>query len=316
MKIKEYIDGIKQCDRNILGQAITLIESSLEKDKKKANKLLQECNKITTNSMRLGISGTPGVGKSTFIEALGTHLIKQKVKVAVLTVDPSSSISKGSILGDKTRMQRLSNSELAFIRSSPSNGILGGVTHNTKDIITICEAAKFDVIIIETVGVGQSETLVKSITDIFIYLTIAQNGDALQFIKKGVFELSDIILINKSDENKEISESVKLSLKHTFKTFNNNMKKLIFTCSALNGDNIEMISNQISKCYIKKCKNGQMQSNRSIQNLFWLKNKLKDEIKNMIFNHNKIRKVYTDFNNNPSEELYIKTLNKIKKILK
>ena len=166
MKVEEYIDGIRKNNTLILGKAITLIESSLIKDQKKAIKLIDKCIPFSGHAMRIGISGTPGVGKSTFIEALGEHLVK-KYKIAILAIDPSSSISKGSILGDKTRMTKLVHSKNTFIRPSPNSGILGGVTNSTKKAITICEAAGFDIIIIETVGVGQSEFIVESMTDFF-----------------------------------------------------------------------------------------------------------------------------------------------------
>ena len=203
MKTKEYIKGIKSKDISILGKAITLIESSLEKDKNQAEELIDQCLPLVKSSIKIGISGTPGVGKSTFIESIGSQLIKQNTSIAILAIDPSSALSKGSILGDKTRMNQLSNSKLAFIRPSPNSGILGGVAQNTKNAITICEAAGFEIIIVETVGVGQAEFIVKSMTDFFIYLTLTENGDELQFSKKGILELSDIIIINKADQNKK-----------------------------------------------------------------------------------------------------------------
>jgi LAO/AO transport system kinase len=263
MEIKDYLEGIQKCDRAILGKSITLTESSLKKDKIKAEKLLSKCIHLKQKSLRIGVSGTPGVGKSTFIESLGRKLIKENYKIAVLAIDPSSNLSKGSILGDKTRMEHLVNSDLAFIRPSPNSGTLGGVSKNTKDAITICEAAGFDIIIIETVGVGQAETLVKSMTDILIYLTLIQNGDELQFIKKGILELCDIILINKCDQNHKKSKQVAVSLQNSLTYTQQKIKQSILVCSALNGFNITNIWEQIKTIEKQKNKQGIIKKNSS-----------------------------------------------------
>ena len=198
MKVEEYISGIRHSKYEILAKAITLIESSLEKDKKKAIKLIDKCIPFSGESIRIGISGTPGVGKSTFIEKLGFYL-KKKYKIAILAIDPSSSISKGSILGDKTRMNQLTNEKNIFIRPSPSRGQLGGVCNHTRDSIILCEAAGFNIILIETVGVGQVEVDVAGTADTTVVVVTPGMGDAVQANKAGLLEVADIFVVNKAD---------------------------------------------------------------------------------------------------------------------
>ncbi len=192
-------DGVRRGERRALAKAITLLESTRADHRLRADALLSALLPFTATSLRLGISGVPGVGKSTFIEALGLFLVDQGKRVAVLAVDPSSSVSGGSILGDKTRMERLSVLEAAYIRPSPASGTLGGVAEKTREAMLVCEAAGYDVIIVETVGVGQSEAAVASMTDVFVLLQLPNAGDDLQAIKKGVMELADLVLINKAD---------------------------------------------------------------------------------------------------------------------
>jgi len=199
LTVSDYVNGITGGSRTILGKAITMVESSLGYDYKMAQKIVEGCMPFSGNSIRVGISGVPGVGKSTFIEALGMYLVGKGNKVAVLAVDPSSQVSKGSILGDKTRMERLSASESAFIRPSPSAGTLGGVACKTRETIILCEAAGFNVVLVETVGVGQSETAVHSMVDFFLLLMLAGAGDELQGIKRGIIEMCDGMIINKAD---------------------------------------------------------------------------------------------------------------------
>ena len=197
------VDGVLAGDRRALARAITLIESTRPDHVAQAGTLLQALAPHAGNSIRLGVSGVPGVGKSTFIEALGNHVIDEGHRVAVLTVDPSSAVSGGSILGDKTRMERLSRRSEAFIRPSPAGGTLGGVTRRSREVLLLCEAAGFDVIIVETVGVGQSETRVADMTDMFVLLLLPGGGDELQGIKRGIVELADLRLINKADDGME-----------------------------------------------------------------------------------------------------------------
>jgi LAO/AO transport system kinase len=197
--VLELVDGISRGDRRALAKAITLIESTRADHRREADALLDALLPHTGASLRLGISGVPGVGKSTFIEALGLYLIERGHRVAVLAVDPSSTLSGGSILGDKTRMERLSVNDAAFIRPSPTSGALGGVAEHTREALLLCEAAGFDTVIVETVGVGQSETTVAGMTDLFVLLQLPNAGDDLQAIKRGVMELADLVAINKAD---------------------------------------------------------------------------------------------------------------------
>jgi LAO/AO transport system kinase len=199
LQVSEYVDGIRAGNVTILSKAITLIESRLPAHQAMAQQVLEACRPHAGKSVRIGITGVPGAGKSTFIEAFGKHLTKQGRRLAVLAIDPSSERSKGSILGDKTRMEELSTDPNAFIRPSPSAGSLGGVARKTRESIVLCETAGFDTIFIETVGVGQSETAVHSMTDFFLLLMISGAGDELQGIKRGIMEMSDMLVINKAD---------------------------------------------------------------------------------------------------------------------
>lgn len=209
----ELIVGIKSGDKRLIGKAITLVESKKPEHRKQAEDLLKEIMPLTGNSIRIGVTGVPGAGKSTFIENFGKLLIGKGKKVAVLAIDPSSSFNKGSILGDKTRMEELAKEENAFIRPSPTSGFLGGVANTTFETMMVCEAAGYDCILIETVGVGQSETLVSDITDVFLFLKIIGGGDELQGIKRGIMEMVDVIFINKvEDDNLKKAKNTKVDL--------------------------------------------------------------------------------------------------------
>jgi LAO/AO transport system kinase len=199
LTLADYVAGVRACDRAVLGRAITLVESNALRDQQLAQQLLVELLPYTGGAQRVGITGVPGVGKSTFIEALGSNLTAAGQRVAVLAVDPTSGVTGGSILGDKTRMTKLSRDERAFVRPSPSSGSLGGVGRKTRETMLVCEAAGFDVILVETVGVGQSETLVAQMVDFFLVLMLANAGDELQGIKRGIMELADMIAINKAE---------------------------------------------------------------------------------------------------------------------
>ncbi|MFL9835612.1 methylmalonyl Co-A mutase-associated GTPase MeaB [Chryseobacterium terrae] len=216
MKIStdDFIDGIKSGNKRLIAKAITLVESTKPEHRNQAEELLKKILPLTGNSIRVGITGVPGAGKSTFIENFGRLAISNNKKVAVLAIDPSSAINKGSILGDKTRMEELAKEENAFIRPSPSSGFLGGVANTTFETMMICEAAGYNYILIETVGVGQSEVLVSDITDVFLFLKIIGGGDELQGIKRGIMEMVDIIFINKVEEsNLQKAKNTKLELK-------------------------------------------------------------------------------------------------------
>ncbi len=199
LSVDEYCEGILQGNRTVLSRAVTLIESNKPEHQFVAQEIISRCLPFSGKSLRIGITGVPGAGKSTFIESFGTYLTSLGKKIAVLAIDPSSERSKGSILGDKTRMEELSSDPNAYIRPSPSSGSLGGVARKTREIILLCEAAGFDTVLIETVGVGQSETVVHSMVDFFLLLQIAGAGDELQGIKRGIMEMADLIVINKAE---------------------------------------------------------------------------------------------------------------------
>lgn len=252
--VDEYFDGIICGNRTILSQAITLVESSLPEHYETAQAIIEKCLPYSSRSMRIGITGVPGAGKSTFIETFGLHITSGGRKLAVLTIDPSSEQTKGSILGDKTRMIQLSIHPHAFIRPSPAAGTLGGVARKTRETIILCEAAGFDTILIETVGVGQSETEVHSMVDIFLLLMLAGAGDELQGIKRGITEMADLIAITKADgPNKLIADTARISFQnalHLFPPKPSGWEPQVLTCSARNNEGIVEIWAAISD-YIK-----------------------------------------------------------------
>ncbi len=257
LSAQQYVDGILAGNRTILSQAITIIESSLHTHSKLAEEIIDKCFPYSGKSLRIGITGVPGVGKSTFIESFGLHLITMENKLAVLAVDPSSERSKGSILGDKTRMEMLSVEENAFIRPSPAAGSLGGVARKTRDSIILCEAAGFNIIIIETVGVGQSETAVHSMVDFFLLLMLAGAGDELQGIKRGIMEMADAIAITKSDGNNlqkaELAASQYKNALHLYPPAPSKWNPRVLLCSSLTGMGIDSIWNTIQE-YVKHTK--------------------------------------------------------------
>ncbi len=240
--VEEYVQGILQGNRTLLSKAITLVESARPKHQSLAQEIITACLLHSGNSIRVGITGVPGVGKSTFIETLGKHLTSSGHKIAVLAIDPSSSRSKGSILGDKTRMEELANDPAAFIRPSASAGSLGGVAQKTREAIILCEAAGFDCIFIETVGVGQSETAVHSMVDFFLLLMLAGAGDELQGIKRGIMEMADAIVINKADgSNKDKADLARREYKnalHLFPATASGWEVPVETCSAIENKGI------------------------------------------------------------------------------
>ena len=255
--------------------------------KKKANEILEQCLPFANKSVRIGITGVPGVGKSTFIEALGKHLTNHNKKVAVLAVDPSSSVNKGSILGDKTRMEKLVNDKNAFIRPSPAGSSLGGVAQKTRESIVLCEAAGFDTVIIETVGVGQSETMVHSMVDFFLLLKIAGAGDELQGIKRGIIEMADAIIINKSDgdniKNANIAKIEFNKALHLYPPKENGWQPKVVTSSALKNIGIDVISEMIDQYIVLTKKQGFFKTKRINQNTFWLKNTIEENLYSSFF---------------------------------
>jgi len=274
--------GIRKGDIGALSLGITLLESSLDSDQSKAKELIQLCLPFSGNSIRVGITGVPGVGKSTFIEAFGQHIIDLGKKIAVLAIDPTSQEGGGSILGDKTRMNELSQAEKAFIRPTPSGNSLGGVARKTRESVLLCEAAGFDVIVIETVGVGQSETLVHSMVDFFLLLMLAGAGDELQGIKRGIMELADLLVINKADgENVKKADVAAREYKNALHLFPPNPNEWIpktMTCSALENKNIAEVWSDILSFINHTTINGWMQKKRQHQEIHWFRETLKDTI--------------------------------------
>lgn len=248
--VDEYFEGILSGNRAILSQAITLIESSLPVHQKIAQQVIEKCLPYSEKSIRIGITGVPGVGKSTFIEAIGKNLTNSGKKLAVLAIDPSSQRSKGSILGDKTRMEDLAVDPNAFIRPSPSAGSLGGVARKTRESMILCEAAGYNVLFVETVGVGQSETAVHSMVDFFLLLMLAGAGDELQGIKRGIMEMADAIIINKADgdnvQKAKLAKAEYQNALHLFPLPPSGWSPVVETCSSFSKDGIEEVWNVIT----------------------------------------------------------------------
>ncbi|WP_347924899.1 methylmalonyl Co-A mutase-associated GTPase MeaB [Pontimicrobium sp. SW4] len=290
---KELIQDILKGNITALSRAITLVESKNPEHLKKANSIIKGCLPYANNSVRLGITGVPGVGKSTFIEALGKHLITLNKKIAVLAVDPSSSITKGSILGDKTRMIDLVKETNVYIRPSASGESLGGVARKTRETIILCEAAGFDTIIIETVGVGQSETTVHSMVDFFLLLKLSGAGDELQGIKRGIIEMADAIVINKADgDNLKRAKLAKVEFTralHLYPEKESSWSPPVSMCSALNNEGVENVWTMIMKYINITIKNNYFPKKRQEQNKFWLLQTIEEQLKFDFYNNKTIK---------------------------
>ncbi|CAM3747084.1 methylmalonyl Co-A mutase-associated GTPase MeaB [Polynucleobacter brandtiae] len=305
--VDDLTGGPSYAQRRALAKIITLLESTRLDHRHRADDVLNTLLPKTGNSFRLGISGVPGVGKSTLIETLGLYLIEQGHRVAVLAIDPSSSLSGGSILGDKTRMERLSVLDNAFIRPSPSSGTLGGVAEKTREAMLVAEAAGFDVIIVETVGVGQSEIAVAGMTDLFLLLQLPNAGDDLQAIKKGVMELADLIVINKADIDMDAAMRAQLFISSSLRLlgFQGNpdhashdqafWHPTVMTMSALQGQGIPELWEKICHFQTIQQANGQLQSRRQQQSGAWMWDRIDAGLKNAFRNHPEVQKLLPSF---------------------
>ncbi|MCL2596294.1 MAG: methylmalonyl Co-A mutase-associated GTPase MeaB [Paludibacter sp.] len=296
LSVEDYVKGILDGNISVLSQAVTLIESSLPAHQKLAHCILEKCLSFAGNSVRLGITGVPGAGKSTFIEVLGMYLVSQKgKKLAVLAIDPSSERTKGSILGDKTRMEELSASRNAFIRPSPASGSLGGVARKTRETIVLCEAAGFDTVIVETVGVGQSETAVHSMVDFFLLIQLAGTGDELQGIKRGIMEMADGIVINKADgeniEKSRLAQNLFKNALHLFPYPQSQWTAEVLLASAIEKTGISQVWNMVEKYIDFVIANGYFQNNRNEQSKYWMYETIDSQIKDRFYNNINIKKL-------------------------
>lgn len=290
---EDYAAGVLKGDRRVLSKTITMIESALDHHKEVAQAILERLLPHAGNAVRLGITGVPGVGKSTFIESLGMTLIDRGLKVAVLAVDPSSTRSGGSIMADKTRMEQLAVQAQAYIRPSPSGGTLGGVARKTRESMLVCEAAGFDVMIVETVGVGQSETAVASMVDFFLVLMLAGAGDELQGIKKGVLELADAVAITKADGDnvhkaRQAARAYASAL-HLLSPASPNWTPPVLTCSALSREGIESIWETVRDHRRRMQDSGEFEAKRRTQSLDWLQSLLDEGLRERFRRHPQIR---------------------------
>jgi len=296
---QELIEGILQGDKLSLSKAITLCESSRESDRKAANQVLKACLPSSGKAIRIGISGVPGVGKSTFIESFGSFLIESEdKKVAVLAVDPSSEKTRGSILGDKTRMEELSRAEKAYIRPTATGGALGGVTQSSRESIILCEAAGFDLILIETVGVGQSETEVRQMCDFFLLLMLAGAGDELQGIKRGIMEMADGLVINKADgDNLDAAKAAKRNYQNALHLFPPNPSQWspkVESCSALKNQNMEGVWEMIQEHQKLLKDNGSWEKQRREQDRKWFAKSLRSILEMKLFSDKSNEALYRE----------------------
>ncbi len=295
--LEALVSGVLECDRVALGRAITLIESDSEQKREQAQALLQALPAGSGKALRVGITGVPGVGKSTFIDALGSMLCERGRRVAVLAIDPTSTRTGGSILGDKTRMSRLARDERAFIRPSPSSGTLGGVARQTHETMQLCEAAGFDVILVETVGVGQSETVVEGMVDFFLVLMLAGAGDELQGIKRGILELADGLAINKADgDNLQAAEAARLEYEgalHLLRPKSPSWQPRVACVSAREGSGLAELWSLIEEHHARLSETGELAARRSEQQHKWMWELVEDGLLRALHNHPEAQRIAT-----------------------
>ena len=295
MELQTLANKIREGNIRAIGKGITLIESRKPEHFQRASQLLDLLLPFTGNSLRIGITGVPGVGKSTFIETFGMHLIAQGHRVAVLAVDPSSQITGGSILGDKTRMEELSRNPNAFIRPSPAGATLGGVARRTRETMLLCEAAGYDLIIVETVGVGQSETTVASMVDFFLLLQLSTAGDELQGIKKGVMELADAVIINKADIDRQKTELARQQYEnalHILRPKSRNWQVPVLTISALKDEGIPEVWEMLRRFRSAMETSGELADTRKRQAVDWMWSLLMEDLKTLFLNHKEVRGLF------------------------
>lgn len=306
LSVQQYVDGILNGNITILSQAVTLIESSKPEHQEIAQEIIVKCLPFAGNSVRIGITGVPGVGKSTFIEAMGKYITAQGKKLAVLAIDPSSERTKGSIMGDKTRMEDLSTDRNAYIRPSPSAGSLGGVARKTRETIVLCEAAGFNHIFIETVGVGQSETAVHSMVDFFLLLMLAGAGDELQGIKRGIMEMADAITINKADGNNiekaGLARVQYMNALHLFPATDSGWKPKVLTCSAYLKTGISEIWDTINEYLTHVKSNHYFQQRRNEQSKFWMYETINEQLRNNFYQNEEIKNLMEELENKVLKE--------------
>jgi LAO/AO transport system kinase len=288
LTLDEYESGVRRCDVAVLARALTLIESNSPRHQPLAEDLLKRLLPHTGGAIRVGITGAPGVGKSTFIEALGLDLVHRGLRIAVLAVDPSSGISGGSILGDKTRMPRLSADPSAYIRPSPAAGTLGGVARKTRESMLVCEAAGYQMVLIETVGVGQSETVVADMTDCFLALMLPGAGDELQGIKRGLLELVDVIAVNKADGlMKPAAELAAQQYRMAVQSLarRHDDPPVVLTCSALHEEGVDAVWDAVERRHCQLARSGELAERRRRQNLRWLWALVEDQLRHAVHSH-------------------------------
>lgn len=296
---EDYVAGILAGDITTLSQAITLIESSNPEHYAQAQEIIERCLPHAGKSVRIGITGVPGAGKSTFIEAIGNMVTSLRHKLAVLAIDPSSERSGGSILGDKTRMESICHNPDVFIRPSPSAGSLGGVARKTRETIVLCEAAGFDVIFIETVGVGQSETAVHSMVDLFMLLQISGAGDELQGIKRGIMEMADLMVITKADgENVHKAELARTQFQGALRLFplpDSGWRPKVYTCSSVSGTGLEEVWKGVEEYLDHIEKNGYFKHHRNSQNKYWMYESIEEVLRNSFYRNPQVEAQIGDY---------------------